>query len=61
VSPTEEYDMFSDEPEPSAAASKRTAPSIMGFGRRRDQEQMPVDIPELLDGVKVDVYVRYVP
>lgn len=40
------------------ASAKRAAPSVMGFGRRRDQEQMPVDIPELLDGVKVDVYVR---
>lgn len=41
-------------------SDKRLAPSVMGFGRRRDQETLPSDIPELIDDVKVDVYVRYV-
>jgi hypothetical protein len=41
-------------------ADKRPGPSVMGFGRRKDQEIMPSDIPSLIDDVKVDVYVRYV-
>lgn len=40
---------------------KRLAPSVMGFGRRKDHENVPADIPELADDVKVDVHVRCVP
>ncbi len=58
VSPQVEADEFADDPD-TTAGSKRTAPSAMGFGRRKDAESMPVDIPELMDGVKVDVFVRY--
>lgn len=39
---------------------KRLPPSVMGFGRRKDQESMPTDIPELVNDIKVDVYVRCV-
>lgn len=42
-------------------ADKRVGgPSVMGFGRRKEAEAGPVDIPLLLDGVKVDVFVRSV-
>ena len=51
-------DGFDDFDAGTSDAAKRPVPSVMGFGRRREQEAVPVDIPELLDGVKVDVYVR---
>ncbi len=57
VSPDASADEFGDDPE-GGSGVKRTAPSVMGFGRRKDAESMPVDIPELMDGVKVDVFVR---
>ena len=50
----------SDGPDGRSGLGKRLPPSVMGFGRRKDQETMPTDIPELVNDIKVDVYVRCV-
>lgn len=54
------YDSDDGEVDMTHMFEKRPAPSAIGFGRRKDQEVLPKDIPQVIDDVKVDVYVRCV-